>query len=260
MNRPLIVLAAGQGTRLRPFTDDRPKCLVGVAGRPILERVLDVAYRCGIKKVVVVGGYRAERIAAYDVELVINQNFRTTNMVRSLFCAEAFFGEGFILSYGDIFYSSAVLGAAMDARNPISVVVDTAWESYWRRRFDNPLLDAETLRIRSNSIVEIGGKPESLLQIEAQYIGLMSFTAEGVEALRKTMRAAEQEEANGALRFRGAPSIDAMYMTDFLQGMVDRGTRISPVKIAGGWAEIDSASDLSLAETLMLEGRFEPNA
>ncbi len=225
-----------------------------------MERVLDVSRRCGIEKTIVVGGYRAERIAAYDVELVVNRDFETTNMVRSLFCAQAFFGEGFILSYGDIFYSPAVLRAVMRARDPVSVVVDTAWEAYWTRRFDDPLLDAETLRIRSGSIVEIGGKPSSLSQIEAQYIGLMSFNAEGVEVLRKTMRAAELEEANGALRFGAAKSIDAMYMTDFLQGIADRGTRLTPVKIAGGWAEIDSAKDLALAEKLILEGRFEPDA
>ncbi|MBK1652709.1 sugar phosphate nucleotidyltransferase [Halorhodospira halochloris] len=55
-----IILAAGQGTRLRPLTDDRPKCMVELEGKPLLEHQLEVLRGAGIEDIHVVGGYRAE--------------------------------------------------------------------------------------------------------------------------------------------------------------------------------------------------------
>lgn len=256
MKKTLIILAAGQGTRLRPLTDQQPKCLVPVAGKPILTRVLDVAKTCGIRDVVVVGGYFANQLQRFDVKLVLNPAFDRTNMVRSLFCAEAHFGDGFVLSYGDIFYRPDVLSAVCEADEPIAVAVDQDWEAYWKRRFEDPLLDAETLRMQAGRIVEIGGKPNSIGDIQSQYIGLLGFDAHGVQLIREALRTAEAEEAQSKLSFGRALSVDAMYMTDFLQGIIDRGVRVAPVPIHGGWAEIDSLADLALAEQLIKEGRF----
>src|SRR5882757_5179513 len=92
----MIILAAGQGTRLRPLTDDRPKCLVELCGRPLLQWQIDTARSAGIRDIVVIGGYRHELLKAYDVELVLNPDFASTNMVRTLFRARDLFGPGFV--------------------------------------------------------------------------------------------------------------------------------------------------------------------
>jgi glucose-1-phosphate thymidylyltransferase len=57
-----VVLAAGEGTRLRPMTANRPKPMLPAAGRPILEHVLDVLVDCGLEEICLVVGYRRERI------------------------------------------------------------------------------------------------------------------------------------------------------------------------------------------------------
>jgi choline kinase len=55
-----LILAAGQGTRLRPYTVDRPKCMVSLAGIPLLHRQLTTMARCGVEQdIAVVGGYRS---------------------------------------------------------------------------------------------------------------------------------------------------------------------------------------------------------
>lgn len=252
----LIVLAAGQGARLRPLTDNCPKCLVHVAGKAILDRLFEAAESAAFTDIILVGGYCADALARYPAQIVLNPRYAETNMVRSLFCAENHFGDGFVLSYGDIFYRPEILREIRASKCEISVTVDEDWLAYWKRRAENPLDDAETLRIEDDRIVDIGGKTKSLADIQAQYIGLLGFSGDGVAQLRRAYACAEAEERSGRLRFGRAKNVDSMYMTDLLQGMADRGSILTPLRIRGGWAEIDTPEDLALAETLLSEGRF----
>ena len=84
-----IILAAGEGKRLKPYTDSRPKCMVPLAGRPLLHWQLDVLRSAGIKDIVIVGGYRAEALKACGASVVTNPRYDSTNMVGTLFCARA---------------------------------------------------------------------------------------------------------------------------------------------------------------------------
>ena len=71
----VIILAAGQGTRLRPYTDNIPKCMVEVAGKPILHHQLDVLRGSGLNEILLVGGYCADRLNAEGVEIILNAKF-----------------------------------------------------------------------------------------------------------------------------------------------------------------------------------------
>jgi choline kinase len=253
----LIVLAAGQGTRLRPLTDERPKCLVEVAGRPILAWQLETASQAGIEQVTVVGGYRSEQLRGCGAAVIDNPAYASTNMVQSLLCASGDFGGGFVASYGDILYDVEVLRALLASPAPIAVVVDRQWLPYWRRRFAHPLDDAESLRTDGQGrIVDIGRRVSDESQIEAQYIGLTAFRGEGVAALRAAVEAAKADERAGARPFGGARPFAQCYMTDLLQGMIDRGHAVSAVPIEGGWVEVDSLRDLEIAEELIAGGRL----
>jgi len=248
----MIVLAAGQGTRLRPLTDDRPKCLVPLAGKPLLEWQIETARAAGISDIVVIGGYRADQLAKYPVTVVLNPRFETTNMVRSLFCARDYFGGGFVMSYGDIVYSPAVLRQLLDASENIGVTVDKGWRAYWEERSEDPLKDAETLRLRADgSLAEIGQRPKSLDEVQAQYIGLVAFGAGGVQAITMSYDALRKSGGNP---FGGSRSLDQLYMTDLLQGLIAQGERLGAVLITRGWVEVDNPRDLAVAEQYAAAG------
>jgi choline kinase len=254
----MIILAAGQGTRLRPLTDDRPKCLVSLAGHTLLERQIETARKAGIKDIVAIGGYRAEQLTHFGIDVIVNSDFATTNMVRTLFCACDLFGEQFVMSYGDIVYSEQVLRQVITAHVPVAVAIDKSWRSYWEQRFEDPLSDAETLAIDSEgNILDIGQKPTHIDLIQGQYIGLVAFRGQGVEAVTAAYRKAETDTPLGRKPFDGPRTLDQLYMTDLLQGLIKHGQKLSAVPINGGWVEVDSVSDLKLAETLIAEGRLE---
>lgn len=244
----LIILAAGRGTRLHPLTEDRPKCAVEIDGRSILDWQVDAAAASGIDDVVVVGGHEIDRLRSRtDIRLLENEEFASTNMVATLARAEAAFGTGFVMSYGDIVYEHGVLEQLLSFSDdhPVAVVVDTQWREYWQERFDDPLTDAESLRLASDGrILELGQRVTDIDEIEAQYIGLVRFTASGVSVLRDALARLREAEVAGRPTGR---SFSTMYMTDLLQLLIDDGHAVTAVPIQGGWAEIDTLHDLTVA-------------
>lgn len=239
----LIILAAGQGSRLRPLTDEKPKCLVEIGGKPLLEWQLDIAHAAGVKDkdICIVGGYKREKLLHYPIHLLENIHFENTNMLYSLFCAESYFEDDIIISYGDILYSADVLTRIIDNTDPISVVVDLSWRSYWQQRFENPLMDAESLKVNSaGEILQIGQKNNLLMDdIQGQYIGLLSFKNKGLEVLKNTYR---------DLWMKDSTVVRKMYMTDFLQYLVDSHHKVKMLPIHQSWFELDNLSDVNIAE------------
>jgi len=250
-----IILAAGEGSRLRPLTASQPKCLVELGGKSLLDWQIDALRQCGIRDIIVVRGYLADHIKRTDVTFYENLRYAVTNMVASLWCAAGEFTEDLVVSYADIIYNTDVLEPLVKSPADISVVVDVNWKPYWRERFDDPLSDAESLKIDSRGgITSIGQTPESLEEIEAQYIGLMKFTTAGLGRLTASYHQAVQAVAGGGQAWGQSRPVERAYMTDLLQGLILEGTRLRAVKVSGGWLEIDSLSDYDLAKKYIVGG------
>ena len=239
-----IILAAGEGKRLRPFTNDRPKCLVEIGDRNLLDRILDVHAR-RISDIVVVGGYRSKMLNDDRYRLLENNDYDKTNMVETLFCAEKELCKGAIVSYGDIVYPLPVLDSVINSLADIAVAIDMNWRSYWQSRLDNPLEDLETLRMNAKmEIVEIGNKPKALEEIEGQYMGLMKFTKRGAEIAKKVYKSSL---SGGAI---SGKEVKTAYMTDLLQAIIDEGFSVHAVPVRHLWVEIDTVDDLKSQITI----------
>ncbi len=234
-----ILLAAGEGTRLRPYTLEVPKCLVEVEGRSLIDRQLDILTSEGISKQIIIGGYLINKLYGRGSKVLENKRFDETNMVWTLFCADDELDGEVIVSYGDIVYSGLNLQLLLKSTADIAVTIDLDWENYWNERMEDPLNDAETLKISSDGfITEIGQKPTSLSEIEGQYMGLMKFSADGVKTLKKVFYEALKDG-----NMRGKKPENA-YMTDLLQLIIDKGYKVKAVPVHGGWIEVDTVEDL----------------
>lgn len=253
----VVILAAGQGTRLRPLTDDRPKCMVEVNGRSIIERQLDTMRACGIddSDITLIAGYKnqalKEKFQNTQMQIIVNEAYEHTNMVCSLMCArELMESENDILvSYGDIIYDENVLKHILASEEEMSVVVDDGWYEYWSARCENPLDDAETLMYDADDyLTEIGQKTTDLNRVQSQYIGLMRFQNQGLKAMLDLAAEAERRSSHGELLWRTDRTYEKMYMTDLLQGLIDEKQKLKAVHIRRGWFEIDDCEDLKVVE------------
>lgn len=234
----VIILAAGQGTRLRPLTDNIPKCMVPLDGKPLIEYQLDTFKRLGISDIHVATGYREDVIDFPVVTKHFNKDFETTNMVYTLFCAEDIMDEEIIISYGDIIYKDEILEKLIASKDKVSVIVDKGWKDYWAARMDNPLEDAETMILNpDDTIKELGKKPTTYDDIQGQYIGLMKFSKEAVKEIREFYHNLDKDKIYDGKNYNN------MYMTSFLQLISDNITPLKAVYINNGWMEVDCPED-----------------
>lgn len=246
-----LILAAGEGTRLRPFTNDRPKCLVELDGKSLLERQAGVLRRAGIADIIVVAGYRSDQIGKLGFAMRINSRYADTNMVATLFCAADVMtaDSDLVIGYGDIVYEPRVLAALLASGAPVTVMSDRQWLPYWRLRLDDPLTDAETLKLGPSArLLELGKKPRSYDEIEGQYMGLIKIRADHVEHLKSAYAAMDRRA-----RYDGK-DFDHMYMTSFLQHLIDHDWDVRVAETDNGWLEVDSVSDLQRYEVMAADG------
>ena len=236
----VIILAAGEGKRLRPHTLEKPKCMVKIQDRPLIECQLAVIDSCKIEDVTIVGGYKFEFLKHLKVEKIFNSEFLGTNMVTTLFCAKDRLEGEIIISYGDIVFSKDILLKVLEFKGEIGVVADVNWRAYWEARSSDPLSDAESFKVNSvGNIVDIGNQAASLESIPAQYIGLTKLSSDGSKILKATFQKCRDKGSINGKR------VESAYMTDLIQEVILTGHKVSPIFVDSDWIEVDTIEDLN---------------
>ena len=126
-----LILAAGEGTRLRPITIDRPKGLVSFLGKPLVSHQIEILKASGIEDIAIATGYRADDFNSLGCKTYHNKNYSCTNMVESLFAARSYFEQAssdICISYGDIVYEQRNLQKVLETEGVVKG--QTAASSY----------------------------------------------------------------------------------------------------------------------------------
>jgi choline kinase len=245
-----VILAAGRGVRLGALTADRPKCLVPLAGRPLLAWQLDALVAAGVRPpVTVVTGYRGDAVRDHRIATVANPRWAETNMVRSLVtAAPRLLAAPTIAAYGDVVYHPDHVRALAAAREDVAVTWDRRWLELWRARFTDPLSDAERFAVDGDGRVRvIGGRASSLGETPGQFMGLVRWTPEG------------WGRAAALLARRPPAEVDAMDTTTLLAQLIAEGVSVGGVPVDGRWCEIDSPDDLAVQERHVAAGAPWPH-
>lgn len=240
MPRKAIILSAGQGKRLLPLTAQRPKCLLPLGGRTVLEWQVAALAANGVRDVVVVTGFQAQAVEAVigsrpnddvRVRTLHNPFFQVADNIGSCFVARHEMENGdFVLLNGDtLFHPKLFAQARAQARASIAVTVDR------KERYDS---DDMKVRLDGGRLAAIGkALPEE--DSHAESIGMLFFSGDGgrdfVDALECTIRSED--------------GLKRWYLS-VIDELASRAT-IGIADICGQeWCEIDFPKDLPAAERL----------
>ena len=239
-----LVLAAGAGRRLRPYTDTLPKALVPIdAETSVLDLTLANFAEVGLTDVAIVVGYAAQAIAdrqkemesryGVTLELVHNDKAEEWNNAYSLWCARDLFAQGFVRANGDTVHPVSVehtLLAAQGGDQRIILALDTV----------KSLADEEMKVIWSqeNGVERITKLMEPA-DATGEYIGLTLIEPSAAEDLADALKTTWERDPN-------------LYYEDGYQEMANRGQRIDVAPIGKvDWVEIDNHEDLARAREIV---------
>lgn len=178
-----VILAAGQGGRLRGVIGERPKCLARIGDRTLLDRQLDALQKAGITRTTVVTGYAADQVrqaCPRRVDFVQNARYAVTNSLYSLWLAREQLRDGFIVLNCDVLFHPQLLHDLLTARVDDALLVSA--------RRDGTAYGDEEMKvcIRRGLVQDIAKTlPEDVS--DAENIGIARFGPDGAAALIEQM-------------------------------------------------------------------------
>jgi len=234
----VIVLAASKGKSFGSLTDDKPKCMVPVGGKPVLATQLERFHAQGIKDISVVTGFKPEAVAELGVKTFHNADYETTGELASLLCAEEKLEGDVVLSYGDIVFQHYILDNLLKSEQEITVLVDSSKKNFGSHK------TLDLVKVNKPHQPSFYGAEYWLQKIDpgmtfteadGEWIGLVKLTGGGVETFRNAVEALRQEDDDFAQRT----------VPEVLSFIVQSGRGTVAVQYThGDWLDLDDLQDL----------------
>jgi phosphoenolpyruvate phosphomutase len=254
-----VILAAGFEPGLLPLIEDRPKALLDIKGKSILERQVETLNACNIKDIAVVRGYQKDKFTLTNIHYYDNEDYEKNFDLASLFCAEAELRGRCLVLYGDILFDRSVLEKLLQSDKDISLVIDRAWydqRGHVQPGEASPKPDLVLLRhppeqgyrflpSTADTTVAWIGQQQPPEDAHGEFIGMAMFSAKGAELVRQAYHRVAESHRSGP--FHGAPCLEQASLTDIFQELIEHGQDVYAVNIYKGWMEVDTFEDYQRA-------------
>jgi phosphoenolpyruvate phosphomutase len=231
-----IVLAAGATgcEELGALALDRPKCMIPIAGKPILAHILDAFRSAGVRDLVVVRGYAKGAVDLAGPAYVDNDAFATTGELGSLAAAAGHLEGPCVVAYGDVLVKRYVLEELLDAEADFAIAVDSLPVSAERRALQLDCVVASEPHARAAilhdvTLTDVTSDPRAP-GVTGEWTGLLKLSAEGARAVREMLAEAPELAASG--------------VPELLRRLVARGRAVRVVYARGGWLDVDTLADV----------------
>src|SRR5581483_4824807 len=177
-----IILAAGKGSRLNGTIGDKPKCLLRVGNRTLVERQIDTLRRAGVTDIAVVVGCQAEAVrreCGHGITYVENSRFAQTNSLYSLWLARPLLveGDGFVVMNCDVLFHPRLLVDLVTSRHEDALLIA------YQEDDEQPLGDEEMkIKVRRGRVVDMS-KTMAADEADGENLGIVKFGAQGARLL-----------------------------------------------------------------------------
>lgn len=238
-----IILAAGVSARLRPLTDNTPKCLLEIGGKTILGRTLDNLLTYNLDDIIIVTGYLEEQIKSFvkryypklNVTYIFNEQYDTTNNIYSLWMTkDLVMNKEMLLMDSDILFDKKIL----------ELLIKSKYQNCLALRSDHKLSDEE-IKVRLNtdkSIAEIS-KTVNLKHAAGESIGIEKFSSEFTSKLFEILDKKILTENKVHIFYEAA-----------FQDAIDAGEKIYAIDIGDlKCIELDFADDIERANREVIQ-------
>lgn len=234
-----VILAAGFGSRLRPLTSSKPKCLVTVAGKPILEHQFAAYRKAGIKQIYIIVGYEGHKIRSYckhihdlEIKIIENDMYEDTNNMYSLYLARNYItGQPFILNNADVVISEDLVDVMV--RSEHADLVATDYQSF--------NLEAMKISCNSQGFIDDISKQLSAQQSVGCSLDFYKFSAPAGKIFLKEIERIICEDNNK--KHWTEVALQRLFRSQTLKFIALNTDKIP-------WTEIDNYEDLALADEL----------
>ena len=235
-----VILAASQGKELGILTEEKPKALLEVAGKPLLSRQVDTLNAIGIKDITVVRGFQKELINMPNLHYVDNDLHAKTQEVFSLFKGIQSIEGKTLVTYGDVIYKQYMPTLLLETEGDFVIAADPDWKRNYSKGKYTDCISCNYAYSKHQFEQEIylksaGGRIREA-EICGEWIGLQKLSGDGVEVIRKIL--ADFYEKGELLQMR---------MTDLFSELINRGYKVRVVYVHGHWLDVDDISDLIAA-------------
>ena len=231
----LILLAAGKSSRIYKKLG-KHKCLLKVKNKTLIEKIIDDARSCGLKKIDVIVGFKKESIMSHfensKIRFIYNKYYDAYEMLYSFILGLKKSNDDLIMSYTDIFYEKKIFKKLLQLKSKnITLPILTNWKSIWKKRNKNIFDDVETLKInKTKYLLEIGNKIDKISQVNGQYMGILFVPKEMKKKLLKIYNNIKMKKK--------------LHMTNFLNVLIKKDVRIKCIPYRGIWYEFDDMEDV----------------
>ena len=253
-NVPVIIPAAGEDSVLRETLNGKPKAMLEICGKTLLEHQIHALNNNNLKDITVIAGYGREQMRADGINILENPNFKNGSVLNSLFIGKEKMMNGFIMLYSDILMKDEIIKNLMNRREDIILVADNSTQYHATQegnildfiigKHQNKRVRREIRFASENVVAKIGNKinPETASH---EFIGLAKFSKTGAEQLIETYNDVLN---NYQGQFQESEDISQLNLTDLIQEMIDRGFTVNYMEIHKGWLEINNTEHIALAE------------
>jgi len=253
-NIPVIIPAAGEDPVLKEILNGKPKAMLEICGKTLLEHQVHALNNNDLKDITVIAGYGRDQMCANGINILENPGFKNGSVVNSLFIGKEKMMNGFIMLYADILMKDEIIKNLMNRREDIILVADNSTQYHETQegnvldfiigKHKNKRARREIRFASKNVVAKIGSKinPETASH---EFIGLAKFSKTGAEQLIETHNDVVK---NYKGQFQESKDISELNFTDLIQEMIDRGFVVHYMEIHKGWLEIHNTEHIALAE------------